>query len=117
MKGWLRWVRTLLRSQAGILTTSSQAPPFQFARGRVDTTGPTKISGSDFTVAKLGVGDVRLTFATPFNDVPGAVAMGEGANIILMVQPEAPTTTTVRFVRNHINVGNEDGILDFIAFG
>lgn len=86
--------------------------------GRVDTTTPTILNGSGFSVAKNATGDVTVTFSTTFDSIPAVVACadrGVGANGFAVYQSAAPTTTTARFVRATQAGAAEDGTLSFVA--
>ena len=111
---------SLLRSEAGILSTSTQAPPFRFVRGTYDSTGPTIVAGkaTDFSLTKNGVGDVSITFLTPFRTVPTFLTNPQrpdtaDANVTTIIGD--PTVSVVRCFRKTLGGTPQDGIVHFIA--
>jgi hypothetical protein len=85
-------------------------------RGSVDTTTPTIVAGVGFSVVRNGVGDVTITFDPPFSSTMSITSNGVGT-VALAVYVFSRDASTARLVRNQITVGNQDGVLDFVATG
>lgn len=86
-------------------------------RGIINTTGPSIIAGSGFTVTKNGVGDVTVHFTPPFVRPPAVAGEAIGSMLtgfrFLGVRAR-PSVTSVRLLRV-TSTAAEDGELDFIA--
>lgn len=86
-------------------------------RGIIDTTGPSIVAGSGFSLAKNGVGDVTITFGPAFSTVPAVVATPmSGTQRVIAQLVAAATTSTVRVqVTKFDNTTLLDGQFHFTA--
>jgi hypothetical protein len=91
----------------------------QMIRGTINTSTPSILTGSGFTLAKNGTGDVSIQFTDSFASGAPAVTVspassvpGYGAQLF-----SAPITTAARVLRTNAAGNVEDGVLSFIAVG
>lgn len=105
----LNWVRHV----------ASTVEDLKVIRGIINTTTPTIVKGSGFSIGKNATGDVTVTFTAGFSDTPSvAHAAGESAGVLQTKLNAAPSSTTARillFVANPFAAN--DGLFHFIAIG
>lgn len=95
----------------------------EFVRGVIDTTGSGSIlSGDGFTIVRNNVGDVTVTFDTPFSDIPSVTfgATGGGSSLGPIASHKsgaARTGASFRVEVVSIGSGFADGVFDFTACG
>src|SRR5436853_1239219 len=77
-------------------------------RGSIDTTTPTILGGSGFTVVRNGVGDITITFDPPFSATPSIVAIAYDAAGGRIPIGLSRTVSSVRLQRFWIGTGNAD---------
>lgn len=88
-------------------------------RGVVDSTSTTPVEGLGFTLAINGTGDMTITFAEAFSDVPTIqYTVGETAGTLTAKHNATPTTTTGDVLIFDTTTGTAtDAIFHFTAIG
>lgn len=103
---------------------TNQRPPqspetnLKIIRGIITTTSPGTINeGVGFTISYQAVGRVRVTFATPFSDLPSVVWSGDASGVNLLARNYSMDATQAT-CQAHNDAGTVvDGKLHFIAVG
>lgn len=89
-------------------------------RGLVNTSTPSVLSGSGFTVARNGTGDATVTFTSTFPGATGpAVTVSAVSSVAGYVASlnSPPTGASFRVLRVDNNGALADGVVSFIAVG
>lgn len=88
-------------------------------RGLVNTAGAGSIvSGRDFAITRLGVGDIRITFKPAFSAVPAVIGMAAGtAGTASVAQSSAEAITAERCRLTLLTAAGAaaDGLISFTA--
>lgn len=83
-------------------------------RGTFDTTSPTILKGSGFTLTKSSTGRVTVNFSAAFSAAPTVVATGS----FDITHVSAPTTTSCLLAAlTSAGAATEDTLVSFIAIG
>lgn len=96
--------------------TTSTAESLKIIRGTINTTTPTIVVGSGFTLERPEKGVCRILFTAEFTAVPSVVVSIENATLIAASQATTKTKTTIEIVGAG-GILKTDGIVNFIAIG
>lgn len=86
-------------------------------RGVINTTGPSIVEGSGYSIVKNGTGDVTVTFNPPFSDVPAFTCTPQSASgrLAQMVAPATASTARVAVLSTAFAAAESE--VHFIAVG
>lgn len=90
--------------------------PLRLVRGRINTTSPTILKGTGFSVSRTGTGLVTVTFDVAFSDDPAILLTKGGGTAGMGTSNSVSTTSFQAIITNDAGVG-ADSTFNFLAIG